>query len=167
MEQARHPDVAADGPIIPPSPASPPTRLPIWAAPDEFIDITGALAGLPAIERALGYFGHESYVLFAYEPRGGEVVWKDGHSCGFAHGAWDVLAQCIAPIAERYGASLGGEDGVEATHVLVIDRSRARAYLAETVMAEVFFCAIYGFSRTRFIDTGSAKLRNGRQITGN
>ena len=48
---------------------------------------------LRGIDRALGYFGNEPYVLFAYEDRAGEVMWKDGQSCGISHGAWDVLGR--------------------------------------------------------------------------
>ena len=122
-----------------------------WTVPDEFLDIT--TAAIRGIDRAVGYFGNEPYVLFVYESRGGEVMWKDGQSCGFSHGAWEILSRRVEPIAREHGVTLGGESA-DGSHVLLIDRRRDRAYLAEQVMAEVFLCAIYGFSRRRCIDPG-------------
>jgi hypothetical protein len=131
--------------------AQPATPGVFWTVPEEFLDITSP--ALDRIDRDLGYFGNEPYVLFAFEPRGGEVMWKDGVSCGFCQGGWDRLARRVEPIARQRDATLGRE-GTPATHALLVDRARGRAYLAQPVMAEVFFCAIYGFSRTRCIDPG-------------
>ena len=137
---------------------------PLWTVPDEFIDISGpAVAG---IDRALGYFGNEPYVLFAYESRGGEVMWKDGQSCGFAHGAWEILTRRVEPVAQEHGVTLG-RDTADGSHVLLVDRRRGRAYLAQPVMAEVFLCALYGFSRTRCIDPGRWAQRQRKQQAPN
>lgn len=165
MEQTPLNTVAAADEAITPPRAATAAPLPIWSVPDEFIDITDDTRTLQGIDRALGYFGNEPYVVFAYEPRAGEVIWKDGLSCGFAHGAWDVMSAKVGPVARDRGTTLG-EDGVAGSHVLLVDRSRGRAYLAEAVMGEVFLCAIYGFSRTRCIDPGRWALRQRRQQDG-
>jgi hypothetical protein len=134
----------------------------LWPVPDEFIEITAAK--LNGIDRALGYFGNEPYVLFAYEERAGEVMWKDGQSCGISHGACDVLAARVEPLARTRDATLGS-DGRAGSHVMLVDRRRGRVYLAEPVMAEVFLCALYGFSRTRCIDPGRWAQRQRRRAT--
>ena len=134
----------------------------LWPVPDEFLDITRPQ--LTGIDRALGYFANEPYVLFAYESRGGEVMWKDGHSCGFAHGAWEILTR-VEPIAREHGVTLG-TDEADGSHVLLVDRGRGRVYLAEQLMAEVFLCAVYGFSRTRCIDPGRWAQRQRKQQAG-
>ena len=54
-----------------------------------------ALAALVALieksvrgmDQKLGYHGNDRFVLFYYEPRGEEVIWRDSHSCGFSTGA--------------------------------------------------------------------------------
>ena len=149
----------SDGPT-----PNPPAAQLLWPVPDEFIEITGAkLAG---IDRSLGYFGTEPYVVFAYEERAGEVMWKDGQSCGISHGAWDVLAARVEPLARARDATLG-RDGCPGSHVMLVDRRRGRVYLAEPVMAEVFLCALYGFSRTRCIDPGRWAQRERRRPPAN
>ena len=146
--------------VCSPVPAS--TSSVLWIVPDEFLDVTSA--ALLGMDRKLGYFGSEPYVLFTYQSRGGEVMWKDGQSCGFSHGAWEILTRRVEPIAREHGVTLGSEFA-DGSHVLLIDRRRERVYLAEQVMAEVFLCAIYGFSRTRCIDPGRWAQRQRRQQT--
>jgi hypothetical protein len=142
------------------SPAPPPAPPMLWPVPDEFLEITSPK--LTGIDRALGYFGNEPYVLFAYEERAGEVMWKDGQSCGISHGACDVLAARVEPLARQRDATLGS-DGRAGSHVMLVDRRRGRVYLAEPLMAEVFLCALYGFSRTRCIDPGRWAQRQRRR----
>ena len=145
------------------SPTMSPVPPLLWPVPDEFLDITSPK--LTRIDRALGYFGNEPYVLFAYEERAGEVMWKDGQSCGISHGASDVLAARVEPLARTRDATLGS-DGCPGSHVMLVDRRRGRVYLAEPVMAEVFLCALYGFSRTRCIDPGRWAQRQRRRSAG-
>ena len=88
------------------------------------------------IDRTLGYFGESRFVFFYFEPRGEEVVWNDGHSYGFATGAWVTFDRKISPLARSCGVNLdaGGESG----HVLLIDRMTGQAYFAPREQAERF-----------------------------
>ena len=91
------------------------------------------------IDRALGYFGQSRFVFFYFEPRGEEVVWNDGHSYGFATGAWVVFDRKISPLARSHGVNLGDADG-EGGHVLLIDRMTGEAYFAPRDQAERLVC---------------------------
>src|SRR6185312_11333860 len=96
-----------------------------------------------SIDRQLGYFRDERFVLFGYCPGGGEVVWKDGHSAGFGTGGWRTFLEEIAPLANRLGCSLGSATSA-GTHVLLVDRARGTVYVAEREPAEEFLARIYG-----------------------
>ncbi|HWB53704.1 MAG TPA: hypothetical protein VG722_05905, partial [Tepidisphaeraceae bacterium] len=90
-----------------------------------------------AVERRLGYFRAERFVIFAYCPGGGEVIWKDGHSSGFGTGAWRMFLEEIAPLAAQYDVDLGGLESI-GTHVLLLDRSRGVVYAAPRNSAEQY-----------------------------
>ena len=117
--------------------------------PREFLEITSST--LSGIDRALGYFGKEPYVVFAYQGRGEEVIWKDGQSCGFAHGAWETMIARLGSVARQRGVDLGGETR-DGSHVLFVDRARGRAFFAEHLAVERFLSDMYGESRGRCID---------------
>lgn len=87
------------------------------------------------IDRQLGYFGNERFVFFYYEPRGEEVMWKDGRSYGFGTGAWETFLRDIAPLAEAAGASVGNSESA-AEDVLLVDRATRSAYFAQRGRAE-------------------------------
>lgn len=92
---------------------------------------------LPGVERKLGYFGQARFVLFYYEPRGEEVLWKDSWSYGFGTGAWAYFMDQVVPLARRYGVDLGSSEG-SGSEVLIIDRFNGRAYFADRKSAERF-----------------------------
>lgn len=92
---------------------------------------------VPWIARDLGYFGRARFVCFYYEPRGDEVIWRDGQSYGFGTGGWSLFTDKIAPVARAYGAQVGSSQSF-ATDVLLIDRSTGEAYFAERKRAEQF-----------------------------
>ncbi len=102
-------------------------------APPGFVRLTSPLH--PWIDRKLGYFGNDRYVLFYYEPRGDEVIWKDGRSYGFATGAWCTFNDQIAPLANAYRVDLGNAES-PGKHALFIDRQTKQAYFAERRTAE-------------------------------
>ncbi len=81
------------------------------------------------MDQMLGYRGQDRFVLFYYEPRGEEVVWRDSRSYGFATGAWSTFVDEVAPVAEHYNVDVGCQ-GVPGKHVLLIDRSTRRAFFA-------------------------------------
>lgn len=89
----------------------------------------------PRIDRQLGYFGDARFVLFYYEPRGEEVIWKDGRSYGFGTGAWDTFFREIAPLAESHGVRVG-DNASAGKDVLLVDRVRRSAYFAQRDRAE-------------------------------
>ncbi len=97
------------------------------------------------IDRSLGYFRHERFVLFGYCPGGQEVVWKDGHSTGFGTGGWRTFLEEISPLANRRGCSLGSASSA-GTYVLLVDRARGTVYVAERKSAEAFLSRIYGIA---------------------
>jgi hypothetical protein len=87
------------------------------------------------LDRKLGYFRDNRFVLFYYEPRGQEVMWNDGQSYGFACGGWMTFMDQVAPQAERQGMNLGS-DTMTARHALVIDRQQGRSWFADRSAAE-------------------------------
>ena len=93
------------------------------------------------MDQKLGYPGRERFVLFYYEPRGEEVIWRDKRSYGFATGAWTTFKEELAPVAELYGVQIGSEDS-PARHVLLIDRADHRAYFVERTEALQFIEAV-------------------------
>src|ERR1700722_11315458 len=94
-----------------------------------------ALAALAALieesvrgmDQKLGYHGRERFVLFYYEPRGEEVIWRDSHSYGFSTGAAELFFAELASIADLHNVNIGISDS-PGTHVLLIDHVAARAY---------------------------------------
>jgi hypothetical protein len=113
----------------------------IGLPPPDFIELTELRCA--SIERRLGYFRSEPFVIFGYCPGGGEVIWKDGHSSGFGTGGWKILLQELAPMAARHGVFLG--DLTRAgTHVLVMDRTGGKIYAAPREPAEEFMAEHYG-----------------------
>lgn len=93
------------------------------------------------IERRLGYFRDEPFVVFGYCSGGGEVIWRDGRSSGFGTGGWQVFLEEIAPVAAKHRANLGS---LEATgsHVLIVDRIRRKVYVSSRQSAEAFVSRI-------------------------
>lgn len=96
-----------------------------------------------AVERALGYFRSERFVVFGYCPGGGEVIWKDGHSSGFGTGGWRMFLEEIAPLGQRYEIDLGSAERA-GTHVLLIDRAQDVVYAAPRESAEAFLATVNG-----------------------
>ena len=93
------------------------------------------------MDQMLGYRGSDRYVLFYYEPRGEEVLWRDSHSYGFATGAWSTFLGEVGPVAEHYGVNVGGLE-IQGTHVLLVDRSQRRAYFARRKDAMRFLTSV-------------------------
>jgi hypothetical protein len=89
------------------------------------------------MDQMLGYSGRDRFVIFYYEPRGEEVIWRDSQSYGFATGAWSTFMGEVAPVADHYGADVGCK-GSPGKHVLLIDRAERRAYFAERGQALTF-----------------------------
>ena len=81
------------------------------------------------MDQMLGYRGKDRFVIFYYEPRAEEVVWRDSHSYGLVTGAWSTFMDEVAPVAGHYEVNVGCE-GSPPTHVLLIDRLERRAYFA-------------------------------------
>src|SRR2546421_1055558 len=73
------------------------------------------------LDQKLGYHGRDRFVLFYYEPRGEEVIWRDTRSSGFATGAGQLFMDELAPVADAHKVDVGGS-GSPGTHVLLIDR---------------------------------------------
>ena len=103
--------------------------------PAGFVKIEGRVR--QRIDRALGYFGQARFVFFYFEPRGEEVVWNDGHSYGFATGAWLTFDRKISPLARNCGLNLGDSGS---GHVLLVDRMTGQAYFAPRAEAEQLVC---------------------------
>ena len=108
---------------------------PASAIPRGTLSLGGRLQ--QSIDRRLGYFGQDRFVLFYYEARGEEVVFNDGHTYGFGSGGWQAFADEVAPLARRYGLNLG-TGGTRADHVLLVDRGLRQTYLAVRDGAEQF-----------------------------
>ena len=87
------------------------------------------------IDRKLGYSGEDRFVLFHYESRGQEVMWRDGRSYGFGHGGWQAFFDEVEPVAREHGISVG-DDTRPADHVLVVDRVEGEAYFADRKRAQ-------------------------------
>ena len=87
------------------------------------------------LDRKLGYSGEDRFVLFHYEPRGQEVMWRDGRSYGFGHGGWQAFFDEVEPVARQHGISVG-DDTRPADHVLVVDRVEGEAYFADRQRAQ-------------------------------
>jgi len=104
-----------------------------------------ALAALVALieksvrgmDQKLGYQGKDRFVLFYYEPRGEEVIWRDSHSYGFATGAGQFFIDELAPVADLHKVNVG-ISGSPGTHVLLIDRAVRRAYFVRRDEAVLF-----------------------------
>jgi hypothetical protein len=112
-------------------------RPPGTAVPDAFVRVTQQLHSW--IERKLGYFGGDRFVIFYYDPRGQEVIWKDASSYGFASGGWIVFTEQIGPLAEHHRADVGLHSAsTRGADVLLIDRLTREAYFAERALAEAF-----------------------------
>jgi hypothetical protein len=115
----------------------PDEHQPFWSAavPADFQRVAELCR--PGLGRKLGYRGEQRFVLFYYEPRGDEVMWKDGRSYGFGQGGWCVFLQHIMPLADRYEVDLGSSTA-SGTHVLLVDRELELAYFVQRQRAEQF-----------------------------
>jgi hypothetical protein len=107
------------------------------------------------MDQKLGYPGRERFVIFYYEPRGEEVIWRDRRSYGFATGAWTTFKEELAPVAELYGVEIGSEIS-PAKHVLLIDRADHRAYFVERTEALQFIDAVADGQEARIPGTTGA-----------
>lgn len=105
------------------------------AVPSGFSKLSDRLQ--QSIDRQLGYFGQDRFVMFYYEPRGAEVVWTDSQSCGFGTGGWRIFLDEIEPIARQDGADLGTAE-TRGRHGMVVDREYGRAYYADQGEARAF-----------------------------
>jgi hypothetical protein len=132
----KHRDSSSDTESNPAGNGSPARRL-----PGDFIELTELRSS--AIEHKLGYFGDDSFVLFGYCPGGEEVVWRDGHTAGFAGGGWRIFLWEIVPLAARHGVDIGSSNRV-GTHVLFMDRRRGALYAGPRESAEHFLSLLYG-----------------------
>lgn len=99
----------------------------VSAVPSSFLQLSDRLQ--QCCPRQLGYFGQDRFVMFYFEPRGGEVVWTNSRSCGFGTGAWQVFLDEIEPLARRHGINLGNAE-TRGQHGLIIDRHWGQAYFA-------------------------------------
>lgn len=106
----------------------------------EFLELSQL--GIVSIERQLGYFREEPFVVFGYCPGGGEVIWRDGHCSGFGAGGWRLFLAQIAPAALCLGVDLGSIEAA-GTHVLVVDRRHGIVYGAPRGAAEDFLSEFY------------------------
>ena len=77
---------------------------------------------LRGMDHKLGYRGRDRLVLFYYEPRGDEVVWRDSRSYGFSTGAGPLFLDELAPVADLHRVNVG-HGGAPAVHALLIDRA--------------------------------------------
>lgn len=108
--------------------------------PGEFVELTGLRSA--GIDRKLGYFGSEPFVIFGYCPGASDVVWKDAHSIGFG-GGWRFFLWDLAPAVRRFDADLGTLTDL-GTHVLFMDRRRPAMYAAPRESAEAYLARLYG-----------------------
>jgi hypothetical protein len=93
------------------------------------------------MDQKLGYHGKDRFVLFYYEPRGEEVIWRDSHSYGFSTGAGQLFIDELAPVADHHKVDVGSS-GSPGTHALLIDRAGQRAYFAERNEAVRFLTSV-------------------------
>jgi hypothetical protein len=93
------------------------------------------------IDQKLRYPGRERFVVFYYEPRGEEVVWRDPCTYGFANGAAPDFEDELAPVADLYKVHVGS-DCSPATHVLLVDRVDRRAYFVEKAQGLRFLAEV-------------------------
>ena len=93
------------------------------------------------MDQKLGYHGKDRFVVFYYESRGGEVIWRDSQSSGFATGAGQLFIDDLAPVADLHKVNVGGS-ATPASHVLLIDRSNQRAYFVQRDEAFQFLKAV-------------------------
>jgi hypothetical protein len=93
------------------------------------------------MDQKLGYPGKDRFVLFYFEPRAEEVIWRDSRAYGFSNGAWSVFEDELAPVAEGYRVNVGS-DHTPASHVLLIDRTDRKSYFAKTPEAVRFLMKI-------------------------
>jgi hypothetical protein len=119
---------------------------PLVSLPPEAIELIQWRSA--SIENRLGYFRDEPLVIFGYCPGGGEVIWKDGHSSGFGTGSWKVLLYEIAPLAACRGVNLGSINSA-GTHVLLMDRVKARLYAVPRTVAEDLLARAYHIAESK------------------
>jgi hypothetical protein len=108
----------------------------VSAVPSSFLKLSDRLQQCCS-PRQLGYFGQDRFVMFYFEPRGGEVVWTDSRSCGFGTGAWQVFLDEIEPVARLHGVNIGSAES-RGQHGLIIDREWGQAYFAGQREGRVF-----------------------------
>lgn len=101
---------------------------------------------LRSADRRLGYMGSQRFVIFDFSVEGGEVLWRDGHSCGFGSGGWQLFLGELASHAAQLGATLSSHDA-EGTHVFIVDRLHRAAYLALRQHAQDFLEGLYEYQR--------------------
>jgi hypothetical protein len=93
------------------------------------------------LDQMLGYRGADRFVIYYYEPRGEEVLWRDSRGYGFATGAWSTFIDEVSPVADHYKVDVGCS-GTQGDHVLMIDRHDRRAYFARRTEAVKFLAAV-------------------------
>lgn len=115
------------------------TIFPVSAVvPPSFLKLSGARQQqCCCCDRDLGYFGHDRFVMFYYEPRGQDVIWVDARSSGFGTGGWRCFLDEIEPLARRLGVDAGSVNS-RGRHALVVDREFGQAYFADRDEAEAF-----------------------------
>jgi hypothetical protein len=96
---------------------------------------------LTCMDQMLFYRGTDRFVVFYYEPRAEEVIWRDSHSYGFVTGAWSTFMEEVAPVAEHYNVDVGCNDRPP-SHVLLIDRAEHKAYFAVRADAMKFLAQV-------------------------
>ncbi|MDB5293573.1 MAG: hypothetical protein JWL69_4814 [Phycisphaerales bacterium] len=90
-----------------------------------------------SIDQDLGYFGHDRFVLFYYEPRAHEVMWRDSRSSGSGCNGWPPPIATLAAEARARGITLG-TDTEHGDHVLLVDRVDHQACFAYREEAQEF-----------------------------
>jgi hypothetical protein len=93
------------------------------------------------MDQKLGYHGKDRFVLFYYEQRGDEVMWRDSHSYGFLTGAATYFIEEFGAVAELHKVDVG-ITGSPGTHGFLIDRVGGRAYLVKRDEAVRFLKSI-------------------------
>lgn len=115
-----------------------PRCLPI---PPEFIELKKFRA--VTLDRKLGYFGNQRFVIVGYSDRAQEIFWKDGQSSGFGLGHWQFFMDTLTPAAAAQGIDLG-DIGRPGRHVIVLDRQEKAVYATCRNCAESYLAACYG-----------------------
>jgi hypothetical protein len=118
-------------------PASTAINLPLYFS--SLVPVTEK--SMRGMDQKLGYPGKDRFVLFYFEPRAEEVIWRDSRAYGFSNGAWSVFEDELAPVAEGYHVNVGS-DHTPASHVLLIDRKDRKSYFAKTAEAVLFLVKI-------------------------